>query len=127
MNKDEQKRQHALNEKSGSNESIELFIPLVANSTPKMPSSIESDEFNEIEDQLFDQPTLNLTISDVSVSEDENVVRVVSVLDKEHKVQVDDVHKNETVVETWRIWCKIILDEAFPQTHEMDEVEQCMR
>ena len=55
------------------------------------------------------------------------MVRVVSVLDKEHKVQVDDVHKNETVVETWRIWCKIILDEALPQTHEMDEVEQCMR
>jgi hypothetical protein len=55
------------------------------------------------------------------------VVRVVSVLDKEHKVQVDDVHKNETVVETWRIWCKIILDEAFPQTHEMDEVRKCMR
>jgi hypothetical protein len=42
MNKDEQKRQHALNEKSGSNESIELFIPLVTNSTPTMPSSIES-------------------------------------------------------------------------------------
>jgi hypothetical protein len=101
MNKDEQKRQHALKEKSGSNESIKLFIPLVANS---MPSSIESDEFNEIEDQLFDQPTLNLTISDVSVSEDENVVRVVSVLDKEHKIQVDDVHKNETVDQTWRSW-----------------------